>query len=163
MLGRGTSSAPGKRWPPLRRSNSSRASIRWRCETIISFCHACTPSDSLMALHVPTDCALYTEYQCCPSTWHACCVQQRIILAGPGCAMLASYGECAHTLRTACSRIICALFAGSAAGILGIEGFPGFGLYFLQHIACTLPMLAKTGFAPGKYYAVGGGYDSSYS
>jgi hypothetical protein len=51
-----------------------------------------------------------------------------------------------------CSRIVCALFVGSTVGILGIEGLPGFGIYFAQHALCTLPLLLKAGLAPGKYY-----------
>lgn len=52
-------------------------------------------------------------------------------------------------------RIICALFSGAACGILGVQGLSGFGLYFAQHAAATLLVIAKTHGQPGKYFFSG--------
>lgn len=66
-----------------------------------------------------------------------------------------SNAQPAKLCASARSRIICALFAGSAAGVLGVEGLPGFGLFFLQHAACSALLAYKTGGNPGKYFYYG--------
>ena len=38
---------------------------------------------------------------------------------------------------------------------MGIEGLPGFALYFLQHLACIAPIVIKTGLDPNKFYMHG--------
>ena len=54
-----------------------------------------------------------------------------------------------------CSRIITSFFAGALAGIAGVQGLPGFALYFAQHAVATLPMLLKASFAADKFYVHG--------
>jgi hypothetical protein len=50
------------------------------------------------------------------------------------------------------ARAKLALASGTAAGILGLESFSGFGFYILCSAGLSVLLLIKVGFAPRKYF-----------
>eukprot|EP00878_Enallax_costatus_P002746 GHUV01002936.1.p1 GENE.GHUV01002936.1~~GHUV01002936.1.p1 ORF type:complete len:130 (+),score=26.87 GHUV01002936.1:622-1011(+) len=49
-------------------------------------------------------------------------------------------------------RIYVTIVAGSAVGILGVEGWTGLAVYILSQLLCTVPILAKCGGNYKKFF-----------
>ncbi|WIA19146.1 hypothetical protein OEZ85_003794 [Tetradesmus obliquus] len=56
-------------------------------------------------------------------------------------------------------RIYMTIVAGSAVGILGVEGWGGFAVYLISQLLCTVPILVKCG---GNYKQFFPSWDKVY-